>query len=72
MPAALEFSKSIGGTSSSESSSDRFGGFVDFPQPPSDRPEIGNGGDRPRDDFQGDLHSPDCNVHNFHGHNYGY
>ena len=75
VPAALEFSKSIGGTISSESSSDRFGGFVDFPQP--EQPEVRNGGGGgPPHDFQdpatGAVHSSDCNVHHFHEHNYGY
>ena len=73
VPAALEFSKSIGGTSSSESSSDRFGGFVDFPQP-EEQPEMGNRDDGPRE-FHGPagaIRSSECNVHHFHGHNYGY
>ena len=75
VPAALEFSKSIGGTSSSESSSDRFGGFVDFPQQQQE-PEVemrdGDGPPGAHKPHGGGVYSSSCSVHQSHEHSYGY
>ena len=73
VPAALEFSKSIGGTSSSESSSDRFGGFVDFPQQQQEADMRDGDGPAGAHKPHGDaVYSSSCSVHQSHEHNYGY